>query len=179
MTSQEASDRPRYNTEIGRRRIHAITRTTGGRALRPPAGAGPPPPAPGRPAGSAPARCPALDRLGRPHHRPPATGARRREPGRGPGTGTEPACAGRAERPVDPATATTRQATVGDGNAVRDNDNGANYRLARGGSRAEDRTAAADPTHPCAFAGAAPPPEWTAARRSHPARRGADGPHLG
>ncbi|MGW5330101.1 carbohydrate binding domain-containing protein [Streptomyces sp. NPDC004014] len=144
----------------------------------PPAGAGPPSPAPGRPAGPAPARCPALDRPGRPHHRQPATGVRRREPGRGPGTGTEPACAGRAESTVDPGTATTCRATAGDGNGVRDKDNGANCQLARGGSRAEDRTATAIPTGPCAAAEAGTAAGMDGCAPVAPGMMGTDGPYL-
>lgn len=51
-----------------------------------------------------------------------------------------------------PGAATTCQATVGDGNGVRANDNGANYQSARGGSRTGDRTVTAIPTDPCAAA---------------------------
>ncbi|MFF8952747.1 hypothetical protein ACF09I_28625 [Streptomyces sp. NPDC014940] len=51
-----------------------------------------------------------------------------------------------------PGTATTCQATAGDGNGVRANDNGANYQSARGGSRTGDRTVAAIPPDPCAAA---------------------------
>ncbi|MFE5401378.1 carbohydrate binding domain-containing protein [Streptomyces sp. NPDC056580] len=180
MTSGEASDRPLYSTETSRRRIHAIARTAGGRTFRAPAGSRTT--APGTRT---------TDQLG--------TGAAHGDPC-GPAkpsqgdaaTGLVPARAGWVEKAVDLGAATTSQATFDNGNDGRDNDNGANYRLPKGGSRVEDRTVTANADDPCttaepdtASASANATVTATAAAAgvdSHalvaPGKMGTDGPHL-
>ncbi len=90
--------------------------------------------------------------------------------------------------------ATTSQATFDNGGRVRDNDNGANYRLSKGGSRVEDRTVTANANDPrttaepdTATANAIATDTATATATatgvvSHalvaPGKMGTDGPHL-